>query len=1391
MITAFRRKVSVFVALIWLLMPVSGFAVIDIDAGDNTTICYGDNLDLSVLGAFISGDVDDGIWFSDGDGIFLPGGGSNVIFSIGTYYQPGPQDLANVGFQLILVSDDPDGNGPMVEVSDVVDISLMTSPPMVCNTSINISLSESCEQAIDVFMLMANPLPPQSMYIITLRDENGDVIPDNILTTEHVGQQMTYVVGHSCSSNTCDGTMTASDNIPPFINCLDATISCTQSARPEVTGLPIPFFATAVVEDSVTYIVSDFDACGDVVLTFSDDTTAMNCDLGLSSIIERYWDAVDVHGNTSNCLQTINIEVIGLDSVVAPHNYDNIDLDVLACDGDWERLPDGHPAPSHTGRPTFGGCTNIEANFSDLVFDQCGAGFKIARQWLVIDWCTSENFTINQIIKIEDATPPIYECPSDTVIGTDAYQCINVPFQAMFMEEVVECSEWDYEISIMDDNGIDQTAAYVNGLMIEGLGEGEYTLTFHLEDVCGNDSSCTTALTVVDDTEPFAICDQHTKVSLQSVGTARLFATSVDDASYDNCAIDIMEVQKMTDECGYAIEWSSYVDFCCEEVGDTVMVQFRVTDANGLSNTCMVEVIVEDKLGPEITCPTDITIACDYFYDTTDLSIFGTVRESEADIEDIIIYDDYNNGLAGQDGYFSDNCGATLSETFVENTDCGAGTIVRTFIVTDTEGNKDTCIQTITIFDNDLILEEDISWPENYFVDGCDTLQGHPDVAGYPQLLGDHCSQLAFTYEDQVFYLSGGACVKILRYWTALDWCQFDPETLEGHWTYVQEIKLFNTEAPQFSDCTDREICNLGDCDSHDLLLVAAVTDDCTDPEYLRYEWSLDIDNDGSIDASGITDTISHNVSHGYHHVYWTVTDGCGNYTDCDYVIEVIDCKLPTPYCLSSIATVVMPSTEGLTIWASDFDFDSYDNCTAQEDLIISFSENILDTFTTLTCADMPNGIAGIVPLEIWITDEAGNQDYCAVEIIIQDGSGDVCLDGEIKGLISGRVMTRHDEVIEEAMVRYDSRIENYRGTIMTNESGDYETPEIPEYLSYGVRPTYNGGKRNDVNSIDLVFIQRHILELDTLHSPYDLIAADVTGNERIQPSDLLQIRKYILEVIPEFRKVPKWEFVPSAYVFPDSMDPFGYQDSIEIDLLENHMDTANFVAIRMGNVQGGNRLGLKSDDSETSSRSQEYVTMDVSTEDTGDGYISSFSLAESTSYNCFQMSLECTEGRILSVTSDLLQEDDFHISDNVINIVNINLSAYLASGKELFSIVTSGSDIILRDQAEFKSFIADDKTQPLTLAHFSKDADAIEESRIRVYNNPFRQSLQFSVEGSTRSEVEVSVYTTDGNLVHKDTYVSHKIITLPEQVFLSDGMYFLEVQYGDDRLVEKVVRVQ
>lgn len=1370
--------------------PISGMAIF-VEAGEPQTICYGETLDLDVLGASISGDVTDGLWFTTGDGIFLPGGNSNGIFSVTEQYQPGLQDMADGSFTLILVSDDPDGNGPMVEVSDQVVISFMNAPALVCNNSINVSLAESCAQEIDIFMLLANPSEPYEKYWIELIDEDGNIIPDNTLDVSHLETTVEFTVGHSCTNSTCSGEITVSDNIPPFLDCFDfEELDCQYGITPEVVGFPVPFFATVTAIDEFTFLAENFDACGDVILTFEDTEVEMACaSTGYVKEITREWFAEDESGNSSSCIQTILVNPLPLSEVISPPDYDGTDEEPLTCDGDWEALPSGYPSPESTGMPAFPDCGNIDATYSDVYFDQCGSGFKVVRQWFVIDWCTSESSSENQIIKVLDIEGPIFECPEDLTISSQAYECISQAYELMPIDSVYDCSEYSFTYKIYTLDTFDISSLYIDDNILEGLPVGEYLLGYIATDVCGNASECLIFLTVVDDAAPFAICDGFTQIALTSNGMADLLATSVDDGSFDNCGDITMEIAKMTDECGWGLEFGPTVRFCCEEVGDSILVAFRVTDDQGLSNTCMVTVFVEDKLPPTIECPSNLTITCSYVFDPDDLSIFGSVVDGQENVEPIII-----DGIEiGIDGYFEDNCEASVSEEFSIDLDCGAGTITRIFTATDLYDQTATCTQVITIISDDPFLESDIDWPSNYEMNGCDTLQALPSVTGEPAWLDNKCALVASTYEDQIFYISGGACIKILREWTVIDWCQYEAGQPTGIWTYLQEIKLKNNIAPTFVECADQDICSYDeDCTSELVTITALANDDCTDSLNLLYLWRLDLDDDGTIDDFGQGISFSKELLFGEHRVFWTVEDGCGNSEDCNYKVTVRDCKNPTPYCISSITTTIMPSAGMIQIWASDFDYGSTDNCTAPEDLIFSFSQDIDDDNRVIVCEDILNGVAHQFTFEMWVTDEHGNQERCDVTFIVQDNA-DVCNNGSIKGKIAGKVVSQRDKEIPEVEMDYTASIDTFSGMEMTDTAGVFELESTPEYLKYVFRPSYESDPNSGVSTLDLVMIQRHILDIQPFDNPYDIIAAEVSGNDKVSSSDLVTLRKMILGIIDEWPKDQEnWVFVDSTFIFPDETDPHQFPDSIVIQTLIDTAEHVNFVAVKMGDVNGSFQPNFKSDIGASTLRSDNSFSLFSKLEkDQESNNVYSLLLNDDELVDGLQFSLPVPPGTIIN--SEYLNEGDYVIVDDVLKVSWINTNQDYFGEEPLIQLITS-SELKMNFSNEISPEVYINLS-PIALIleevhnEFVSSEDVYGDQSIIALPSTFYNDLSLKI-AKPYDKLNLMILDARGRSVFNGSYQSDLDLLIPSNHFYTSGVYFIKAIIDDKLYTLKVVHL-
>ena len=142
--------------------------------------------------------------------------------------------------------------------------------------------------------------------------------------------------------------------------------------------------------------------------------------------------------------------------------------------------------------------------------------------------------------------------------------------------------------------------------------------------------------------------------------------------------------------------------------------------------------------------------------------------------------------------------------------------------------------------------------------------------------------------------------------------------------------------------------------------------------------------------------------------------------------------------------------------------------------------------------------------------------------------------------------------------------------------SGSYAFNCLPPSTVGVIKLSKNNdiNKANGVNATDVLFTQRHILNTAKLNSAYKLIAADVNGDKLINATDVLRIKRLILGTDTTFTKgsgttkVDRlWEFVDSAYQFPDTTNPFPFKDSISFSNLTSNKINQTFIGVKLGDV--------------------------------------------------------------------------------------------------------------------------------------------------------------------------------------------------------------------------------
>ena len=971
-----------------------------------------------------------------------------------------------------------------------------------------------------------------------------------------------------------------------------------------------------------------FDNCSDVEIILVDETSELLCDSFLIKRVTRTYIARDESGNESvPCTVNFYLRRIDFSLIDFPDSLTVADGTALQCDVPFadtnnDGIPDpeddlllpGTGAPSINGVPIFPdfiGLCNAMVTFNDVVLPSIGCVRKIMRVWTVNEWhCMGETDTLYvQLIEIVDDEGPEITCPAsftNTTTGNSCTATIQLP--PALVDDA--CSAI-VTVTVAYPGGFSPT----NGGAFVSLPVGTNIITYTAYDQCYNSSSCTMTITVADLTPPIAVCDQHTIVSLTlggPNGLTKVDASVFDDGSYDACGPVTFRASRMNSCIDY--DWTTEgagvddipnglinskdkgtvlrtkVPFsCCDAGAGPIMILLEVTDASGNTNSCMVEVEVQDKIPPTITCPEDITISCEFPLDLNNLDIFGGVVQNNQQQQEFCVYDpgnpdaDLQGFVCGLGGLVIDNCSVDISVNVVADINqCGVGVVTRTFIASDANGSR-SCQQRIYIEDFNPIDGDLIDWPDDYI--GVECSEGtEPDdlPAPYdrPRLEDDACSMVAMSHEDLVFDFADGACFKILRTWKVIDWCLFDENggivLGENYWEYIQVIKVMNQFGPEFITSQPLiELCNNIDCGGLFVELIQQAEDDCTPDELLQWSYAIDLDNDGTIDVGplgGFGPEINASGIYplGTHRIVYSFEDRCGNRTVAEQLLNLVSCKAPVPVCINGLSTDLMAvDTDGdgigdagmVTIWASDFDASSYHPCGSYFTLSLA-----ADTTVKSLTFDCSHVGLGQVPVSLYVTDLLGNQAWCETYIIIQDNM-DICPDtAGLLGTITGKVSTEtSDNILNVAIELGGSTLV----PINTNQSGTYTFPSMPIGGSYIVKPVKNNDYKNGVSTLDLVHIQKHLLGIKALESPYKRIAADANDSKSISAVDLIELRKLILGIYTELPNNSSWRFVDKDYVFPDPYNPWMqfWPESQTLNPLPSGMSHADFFGIKIGDV--------------------------------------------------------------------------------------------------------------------------------------------------------------------------------------------------------------------------------
>ncbi|NOZ61092.1 MAG: T9SS type A sorting domain-containing protein [Calditrichaeota bacterium] len=163
--------------------------------------------------------------------------------------------------------------------------------------------------------------------------------------------------------------------------------------------------------------------------------------------------------------------------------------------------------------------------------------------------------------------------------------------------------------------------------------------------------------------------------------------------------------------------------------------------------------------------------------------------------------------------------------------------------------------------------------------------------------------------------------------------------------------------------------------------------------------------------------------------------------------------------------------------------------------------------------------------------------------------------------LVSGTISYFGNEsLVPDATVTLDGR------TASTSEQGEFSFSNVPGG-NYNLFPTKAGELGNAISAYDAAFILQKVVGLINL-TPYQMIAADVSGNGSVSAFDASYILRLLVGLIDEFPVAKDWTFVPVSFAINET-NWNAAPDSISYAPLNSNQTEQNFYGIVYGDVTG------------------------------------------------------------------------------------------------------------------------------------------------------------------------------------------------------------------------------
>ena len=444
-----------------------------------------------------------------------------------------------------------------------------------------------------------------------------------------------------------------------------------------------------------------------------------------------------------------------------------------------------------------------------------------------------------------------------------------------------------------------------------------------------------------------------------------------------------------------------------------------------------------------------------------------------------------------------------------------------------------------------------------------------------------------------------------------------------------------------------------------------------------------------------------------------------------------------------------------------------------------SFSFNGLDPFVfdesgTLTVeflAYCPIGIPSNV--SAWDIDELRLSGYCQSD----------------NNRVVGNIMTTRVEPLAMTTigVESDSGWRYYE----SDNNGDFAFDTDSDQYAVLIEPVNNNDPLNGVSTLDLIYIQKHILGSQTFEGFTDLIAADINKDDKVTAMDLIELRKLILGVYETFPDNKSWRFLEAGKRYASISD---LDDQMIITALD---ETINLEAVKIGDVNQSHLLNVNK--SELDSRSIASYRL-ITTEHRNDDnkLVVTFIASEDIHISGFQAAFNVGNYNEVKLVSNRLDiaEHNYHLKKDELRIAWSSQSQLIKRDDVLFELVIGEErgaayiDIV----SEFPNEIyhaPDLISQSLIIQKQNDFIDADHTVELSIHPNPFHDVAKVQIVSKEKIATNYELLDVSGKVINSESILLEQGINeidLNRTAFPGSGIYYIIIHRDQSVFIERFI---